>query len=70
MNGMEGFTTPIRTVLGAQIVYTVIFLSLGLSLYRWKANRVCWYYALYLHFAIPMTASRSKFLPMARSFLS
>jgi len=40
MNGMEGLTTPIRTVLSAQVAYALIALSLVFSLYRWNAKRV------------------------------
>jgi len=37
---MEGLTTPIRTVLSAQVAYALIALSLVFSLYRWNAKRV------------------------------
>ena len=37
---IEEFSTPISRVLGAHPVYTAVALSLGLSVYRWNANRV------------------------------
>ena len=40
MDRMEEFSAPISRVLGAHPVYTAVALSLGLSVYRWNANRV------------------------------
>ena len=40
MDRVGELVIPIRRVLEARPIYTVVALSLGFSLYRWNANRV------------------------------
>jgi len=40
MDRVGEFAIPIRRILEARPIYTVVALSLGVSIYRWNANRV------------------------------
>jgi hypothetical protein len=40
MDRIGEFAIPIGRVLETRPIYTVVALSLGLSVYRWNANRV------------------------------